>query len=171
MKTQLKSFLSQSLIEMNDSNEGWLETYVREYCHFIQQKLNVPVWKEYSYYSEDMYKLICQWYNGEDISEELLSFYIKLCRDVEEDCSKIVIQTIKKYRLPIKQRRYIQKTNSYLYFLSTVPFSRCLIPNNKLPNSIPQIVEQMPTTFQKNYDDFPDNFIDLLRQYCYEIGE
>lgn len=143
----------------------WFETFVHEYCHFLQEQdenynPDETGWEEYD-----------EWLLGKkELAEKQLAKYTKDIRDCEVDCEKRVVQLIKKYRLPIKEKLYIQEANTYALFYTLATKYRMWYDKGESPCGIPELVGLMPTEFKKSWNRVPREFERIVREKCFKLS-
>lgn len=153
------------VVAIKKPQKYWLQTLVHEYCHFCQWKEQMPLFLEFD--NINGMSLYDDWLSGKS---ELTKIQINKCtkaiQALEKDCEQRSIETIKTFNLPIDTERYTKRANSYLYFYELVKkYKKWYV--KKSPYEVDEIVNIMPNKFQTSYKKLPDNFENLVIQYCF----
>lgn len=124
----------------------WLGTLAHELCHVMQWLECEP-----TYYGtakmkgEDATAYVDKWLEFEkEFDKRTIRRAVQLTLDCELDNEKRCVRMIKKFKLPIDQKRYIQAANSYLFFYQ-VMFENRTWYNKKMFN--PEVLDHMPDYF------------------------
>lgn len=135
-------FDEDSLVVATKKNKTmeWVSTLLHESCHmdqFLQKS---------KFYVVDSVGLevVEDWIGGKNISDNKLlkGFYNSI--QLELDCEKRTIKKIKKYNLPINEKKYIQEANAYLFaYVFTLTTKKWY----KAPYEKIDIVRHMPKEF------------------------
>lgn len=96
------------LIYRKSDKDEMFETFVHEYCHFLQWKNRVKIFQESD---NSIYKF---WKWLEKGSKKINIKHVRIIQAMEMDCDKKAVSIIAKYDLPVDIPRYIQKSNSYI---------------------------------------------------------
>ena len=140
----------------------WVSTLVHEYGHFLQW-ITVPSILEES---GDSCNIFFDWLNGESGHEKAIKKHTGITRDVEADCERIAVKTIKKFNLPIDIKQYCQQANAYVYFYNYILLTRKWYKTGKGPYEVEEVYSKMPTHLKKSYDNLPEEYIGLYSQFC-----
>lgn len=124
------------------NNMEWVTTLLHESCHMDQFLTGS------SFYISDSVglEIVEDWINNKNINDYKLlkGFYNTI--QLEIDCEKRTLRKIKKYKLPVKEKRYIQEANAYLFaYVYTLVTKKWY----KAPYEKIDIVKYMPTKFLK----------------------
>jgi hypothetical protein len=106
------------------------ETFVHEYCHYLQYTTDLDFWNKYAK-GEFFDDFACK-----SKKESLI---------LEHDCETRALKLINDLNLPVNVDRYIQATNVYLFSYHIMQEKKKW-PNTSL-YSVPELVENMTTTF------------------------
>lgn len=93
------------------SNIGF-EILLHEYCHYLQ-------WKRRLEYFNNLISgvsIFFNWLDGKFYSKNVVSSAMNDTIELEWDCEKLAIKTIKKYNLDVNVIKYCRNTNAYLLF-------------------------------------------------------
>jgi hypothetical protein len=80
---------------------------------------------------------------------------ISLIRDMELDNEKRTVEVIKKWKLDIDLKLYIQKANAYIYFYNWVKYSKRWSKAGNSPYNNDRILAAMPNNFENDYSNIP----------------
>lgn len=86
--------------------EVWFGVFIHEYCHFLQWKLQTKAWVA----AEDSWFLTWLEDNTMKIKLEQDCYASQV---MEQECDSMVLDIIKKYKLPIDIDIYTQQANAY----------------------------------------------------------
>jgi hypothetical protein len=147
-----------------DSNQYKL-IYIHEYCHFLQWKNKKSLWYSLDPKEEEIF---WDWLVNpkKRVSKKRIVDISKRIRELEADCERMAVKTIKRWDIDIDVEDYKKKANSYIYFYSILPEVRSWFKNDSPPYIIDEIMDIMPNRFVKNYDDVPEGYLDLIKKYC-----
>lgn len=109
-------------IATGDDLNTWIEVFVHETCH-VDQNIERPKWFSST---ERALQKISDWLEGKEV--EGIWRAIKSVQAMEHDCETRAIEKIKKHKLEINLKEYIQKANSCLVSYSITKKSRKWIP-------------------------------------------
>ena len=90
--------------------------------------------------------------------------YIRELRNCELDCEKRAVKLMKEYNLPIDIKKYIKQANAYVYFYNTMIDTRKWY--KKSPCIVKEILDIMPTKFERSYKSLPNKYLRLVKKYC-----
>jgi hypothetical protein len=143
--------------------EYWFETFIHEYCHFLQEldpdyNPSEDDWEDYDY-----------WLLGKKrLSKKTVERHTNAIREMEIDCEKRVVKLIEEYQLPIDKKRYIQEANVYALFYTLATKYRMWYKGES-PCAIKELADMMPTTFRKTWDDVPKEFERIVKERCFKL--
>jgi hypothetical protein len=120
--------------------EDWLDVLVHESCHLDQFLAGSKVWTPDS----DALNIVEDWIHGKNIKNKKLIKGFRNAIALELDCEKRSIKKIKKYKLPIDSKKYIQKANAYLFSYLYAYVKKAWYPK---PYENPKIYLNMPKEF------------------------
>lgn len=117
--------------------EDGFQTYVHEYCHFLQWRDDYSFWDKNSVYEDFWW-----WIRGlrRKTKKQVQSDLRKSIR-VEHDCEMRVLATIKKYKLNINREVYAQRANLYVLYYKWMVENRKIYTQNLY---IEELVKKMP---------------------------
>lgn len=139
--------------------EKWSQTFAHEYCHFLQWLDKGEVWKDFrKIKNEDLDKI----FHNKPIKEETLDNVLRWSKNIELDCEKRTVKLLKKYKVDVDIKRYIQKANVYIHFYNYAKRYRQWYPANKNPFLIESLIVSAPDNFNGNYDEMPP---EMLKEY------
>jgi hypothetical protein len=149
-------------VAVKNSFDYWFPVLVHEYGHLLQWAYDKKMWNCINTSEGHSVILIENWLNGKKINN--ITKHINNIRRLEIDCEKKVVSLIQKYNLPINIKEYIKSANAYIYLYTWLKYTRkwCIQP----PYTQNEILEQMPTTFIKNYGYMSKKNISLYNKYC-----
>lgn len=139
------------------NREDFIEILAHEYGHLTQWAENCPEWVA----CEPTVDHIERWLAGERIRNVFV--HIRSMRDLELDNEKRVIKLIREFDLPIDVKRYTKKANGYVYFYTWMMKTRRWSSIENSPYSNDAIIDAMPEEFQEDYEDIPQNVIDVFK--------
>ena len=145
----------------------WLGTLSHELCHVMQWLECEP-----AYYGVDKMKgataalYVDEWLVfDKEFDKRTIKRAVQLTLDCELDNEKRTVRMIKKFKLPINIKRYIQAANSYLFF-HQVMFENRVWYNKKMFN--PEVFDHMPDHFlsEESYKigKMPRKYVDCLTE-------
>ena len=124
----------------------WLGTLAHELCHVMQWLECEP-----TYYGTqkmpgaDASAFLDEWLEFEtEFPKRTIRRAVQLTVDCELDNEKRSLRMLKKFKLPVDEKRYIQAANSYLFF-HQVMFENRTWYNKKMFD--PQVLDHMPDHF------------------------
>ena len=132
----------------------WLPVLIHESSHMDQFLEQVSAWTE----NLDL-KETDKWLEGDNnVDMERVSNEIKTGIQVELDCEKRTVEKIKKWGLEfvVSINEYIQKANAYILFYNWMKENRRWYEIGYEPYNIPDIVSQMPKSFDTDYSKLTD---------------
>ena len=136
----------------------WLGVLVHEYAHLTQWVDDCEAWRKGC---KGLPK-VDEWLAGKKVRgiKQALAY----SRDLELDNEKRSVKLIKKWKLPIDVKNYIQRANAYVQFYNYMYFSKkwCKPGNSPYTNEV--IVNSMPTIFRMNYETMSDKYKQLYKQ-------
>lgn len=142
--------------------QDWLDILIHESCHLDQFVEKSPVWvpDELGLY------VVEDWIKNKKINSKKVETAFINTINLELDCEKRTVRKIKKYKLKINTKEYIQKANSYLFGYG-VSFHKKTWPST--PYEKPYIYKKMPKKFLKaeDYFNIPSEILKLYK-YSYE---
>jgi hypothetical protein len=146
----------------------WLPTFVHETCHRDQFTQDAKVWGIKVRGCDPMY-IIDLWLNEVvELKPITLQQMINGALKVELDCEKRAVEKIKRHKLPINVKEYIQKANAYIYFYQMFATSRKWYTIGGEPYNIPEVWQAMPTTLTGDYTALPTEYKRLFAAYCFK---
>lgn len=142
--------------------EHWLGIMVHETCHMDQYLEDPLQWKQWEK-SPDL----DEWLGGTEFSKNKLEKSINNTQSLEYDCERRAVRKIKKYKLPLDIKVYIQKANSYIQFFQYLKTTRKWPVPGKLYNK--KIYSKLPSEFSKleSYLTLPDTYKQVYDKYLY----
>lgn len=148
---------------MGKDVQYWFPVLMHESSHMDQYIEKDPKWAK-----NLGLELTDKWISGDDtIDLNIVSEEIRTGMDIEIDCEKRTIEKIKKFRLEdiLDIEEYIQKANAYILFYLWMKKYRRWYTIGKEPYVIPEIINNMPKTFNIDYTYLPDNLESLFNKY------
>ena len=128
----------------------WITILVHEFCHMEQWHKDKEMWAK-----SDTSYLIDDWLSGKNFSKKKINELIDTARNLEMDCEKRAVKTIKKWNLPIDTEEYIQKSNAYILFYNYLKKVRKWTTANNSPYRSKKIYTHMSKKFLKDYSELP----------------
>ena len=95
--------------------KSFVELFAHEYCHFIQWKKGLKVWKEIETVTDYLHPAT----RNLDITDD-----IKKVQRLERDCDKRVLDLIKKKKLELNYTDYLIDANCYVAFHDIIKITR-----------------------------------------------
>ena len=136
----------------------WLGVLVHEYAHLTQW---VDGCKEWIEGCEGLPK-VDEWLAGKRVHN--IQKHLARSRDLELDNEKRSVKLIKKYKLPIDVKSYVQRANAYVQFYNWMFYTRRWSSEKNSPYGNPNVYEQMPTKFSMNYETMSDKYKTIYKQ-------
>lgn len=157
-------FYCENGLNVATKSKAWFETFVHEYCHFLQE-----LDKGYNPGDDGMWGEYDEWLSGgKTLSQKKLKLYTDKIRACEVDCEKRVVKLIREYDLPIDEKRYIQEANVYAQFYSLATKYRSWYKKVS-PCSIEALADMMPTHFKRTWDNVPTKFENIVVDKCFNL--
>lgn len=124
----------------------WLGTTAHELCHLMQWLECEPTYCGAEMLSgDDASTIVDNWLEfTQEHDKRTIRRAVQLTCDCELDNEKRTVRMIRKFKLPIDEKRYIQSANSYLFF-HQVMFENRTWYNKKMFD--PQVLNHMPDHF------------------------
>lgn len=122
----------------------WLGTLAHEVCHLTQWLVCEPTYCDTMPNGGDPNALVDDWLIGKEFDKRTVKQAVQIVVDLELDNEKRAVRLIKKFKLPIDTKKYIQAANSYLFFHEVMFDNRTWY--NKLMFN-PEIINHMPDHF------------------------
>lgn len=130
-------------------NKHWLETFVHEYCHFLQWKHDDPSFAAYYKCSYNPVRLIELWLERRTPYDRRVQNSFRIVRENEIACDRLAINTIRKHELPIDTERYTRQANRQIIFYHCVEQKREWEPSHKFYGK--QLYSMIPTNIRESY--------------------
>ena len=127
-----------------------LAILVHEYCHLTQWEEQIPLWKK----ADVSLTKIDEWLCGKEIRN--IKKHLAIARDLELDNEKRSVKMIRKWKLSINIKDYIQKANSYIHFYNYIYYTRKWSKPKNTPYTNKQIQAIMSDRFNMRYDVLPE---------------
>lgn len=127
-----------------------LAILVHEYCHLTQWEEQIPLWKK----ADISLTKIDEWLCGKEIRN--IKKHLAIARDLELDNEKRSVKMIRKWKLSINIKDYIQKANSYIHFYNYIYYTRKWSKPRNTPYTNKQIQAIMSDRFNMRYDVLPE---------------
>lgn len=145
-------------IATGDDLRTWVEVFVHETCH-VDQHIERPRWFNNA---EISLQKISDWLEGKEVKG--IGRAIRIVQALEHDCESRAIDKIKKHKLEINLKEYIQKANSYLVSYSITKKNRKWIP---APYSNKEIYSKFPVKLMtlKQLQDPDWEFLKQIKLY------
>lgn len=143
---------------VSGNHQDWLGILVHEYAHLTQYVDNCEAWRK----GGSGLNNLEHWLSGNKIRS--VKDAINRARNLEHDNEIRSVKIIKKWKLPVNLKEYIQKANSYLQFYNYMRFTRRWSKPNNSPYSNPNVWTKMPSTFRMNYETMSDKYIKIYKQ-------
>jgi hypothetical protein len=138
----------------------WLPVLVHESCHMDQWSEGLPIWKE----TENMrYNIFGDFLKGKRCILKEAHKCMDILKKVEIDCEIRSIEKIKKYKLPINIKEYIQKANAYIFSYNWMKKTRRWVDSDSLYK--PEVLEIIDTEFYNSYDETPKKIESMFKKY------
>lgn len=140
----------------------WFPIFIHEYCHFLQYKTKVKIYKDLS---AEILLTVERWV-ASGIKEPNTVSSIKKVQMMELDCEKRAAKLITEFNLSLDIETYIKSANAYIFFY-TLLCEDNRWTSKKGPYSVKQIIDIMPDEFLKSYDTLPKGYKEYVRKFCY----
>ena len=129
-----------------------------EYAHLTQWVDGCKEWKDGC---KGLPK-VDEWLVGKNIRN--IKKYLGYSRDLELDNEKRTVKLIKKWKLPIDIKEYVQRANSYIQFYNWLYYSRKWSSPKNSPYTNPKVYGKMPTKFNMKYDEMGEKWKRLYKE-------
>lgn len=133
-------------IAVGRKNKDWLSILVHESCHLDQWIEQTDIWTKTVVNDDDVQ--VDKWLSGKDV--RYVKRKLDRTREMELDCERRSLKKIKKYKLPINTKEYIQKANGYVHFYNYLYETRRWTKPENTPYSNKAIYSQMPSYFRES---------------------
>jgi hypothetical protein len=152
-------YFDEVYLKVAIKKKDWQIILIHESCHLDQFTKKSLFWKE----GEDGITLIDDWLKGKDFSSKKVEKSFKDTIILELDCEKRSLQKIKKYKLNIDSKEYIQKANAYLLSYWATYRDKKWYP---FPYNKPEIYKQLPDKFLslKEYYNKDSKYLKLYNE-------
>jgi hypothetical protein len=154
----------------NKPVEEWVSILVHESCHMDQHAEDAPAWINLDIKGHDSCTLLDMWLgNIIDLNNDQLTNVINRVLEMELDCEKRSVEKIKRYKLPLDVKEYVQKANAYMYFYRALMRTRKWTDKEKSPYSVEKVWKQMPIYLFDDQSKYSvsDPLVDLIEQNCF----
>jgi len=145
----------------------WFETFIHEYCHFLQWAEESPAYMDLI--ENDAFRILSNLgANKKDTKEQQkhIKDALDLLQFIELGYEKRVIALITQYNIHINLNKYIRNANAYIFFYTFM--KKKFQWYNKPSYEVDEILEIMPDKFLSDYSKLPKGYIKLMEKYCYE---
>lgn len=147
----------------------WVSTLIHEYNHFRQFIEKSKVWTDYESGNVQLYyDFLDDKVQLESTNKDLIKA-IRLIQNLELDCEKRTIDTIKVFALesliPIKE--YMQRSIAYVTFYDTSRLTKKWYISGKEPYSLKAAWSKMPKSFDKYKIGKDQKLIQHLKKVCF----
>lgn len=150
----------------NDESE-WVPIFAHEYCHFLQWREKCVEWKNANSISDKhMYKIT----HNKPIKKRYLEKQLNNLRDLELDCEKRTVRLFKKYKVPVKLKKYIAEANSYVHFYNYIKDYRKWYPKNNKPYKNELLAKACSGNFYSSYEKIPKK-LKMAYERVYPVKE
>lgn len=92
------------------ANPDAFAVFVHEFCHFLQYRDARDLWNKLGKACDNFFR----WLDGDKYTQRQVNYFCKQAQLLELDCENRAIALIKKLKLDIDLKEYIQKANAYL---------------------------------------------------------
>jgi len=148
------------IVCLDNPRRVFISTLVHEFSHATQYVENIPLWdvtERYHYVYDNEHK----W---ETYNKKLLKQTFTAFKMIELDCEKRSVELIKRFNLPIDIKHYIQLANAYIYYYDILPITKRWC-GQQSPCQIEEIVNAMPTNFNRKYKKLPGKYRKLYMKH------
>lgn len=147
----------------------WISLLAHEYNHLEQWAEKCKEWTDCNIeFDNDALILYDLWLVGlVELNEDQLTRYTNIAINVELDCEKRTVETIKKFNLPFNPEEYTQRSNAYaLQYQFIKKHRRWNIPG-KAPSSIKEVYSLLSKEFDMDYYGSIDPEIEKAYMKCF----
>jgi hypothetical protein len=128
----------------------WLETYIHEYCHFLQKYYKTNIFKKYMERRTSCYEIITSWiFQNKIPPDKQIKEAFHLTRMLEHECEQMSASLVREFDLPVDTRRLQKKGNAYLIFYHAVEKNRKWSTKKSIYTQ--DILQNMPNVIQDKY--------------------
>lgn len=142
-------------IATKDDNDPlrWVSLFAHEYNHLEQWAEDCKEWTNCTIEEgHDALVIFDMWLSGlVELNDKQLTRYTNLAIDVELDCEKRTVETIKKFELPFDIDEYTQRSNAYAFQYKFVKKHRVWNILGKAPSSLREVYSLMSKKFDMDY--------------------
>jgi len=145
--------------------DSFLRLLVHEYCHFRQwAEKREPYWNLYDpELKADLESVFFGWIEGQDTDLELVKYAGTACRDMELDCERLTVKTIKELELPIDLVDYTKRAAAYVLFYNVIIETRKWYAIGEEPYNNPEIIKLMPDNLDGDFKTTPPEVAALMK--------
>lgn len=162
-------YVAELVICVNKSVEEWLPVLVHEYCHFLQWKNDVKVWRDLSYPENiDSCSEIWHWIDHPHSQVDKIEEHLRNVRVMELNCERRTVSLITKMGLDIDLEVYKRKAFSYINLYNSMAITRKWPRRGYMPYSIKEIWERCPASLNGSFEKAPLYYINLVNKYCFK---
>lgn len=137
----------------------FLNVLVHEYSHMRQWIEESPIYGK-KYKNLDPYMVVFNWlHRGKEYEEDVLDNSFRLVKEIELDCEKRAIQTIKKWNLPINTETYTKCAIALIYYFDYMRHFRKV---GNCDYESPEILELIEPDFSTHNLDVRNHKIEAL---------
>lgn len=136
----------------------WLGVLVHEYAHLTQWVDNCEAWRKGC---RGLPK-VDEWLAGKSVRgiKQALAY----SRDLELDNEKRSVKLIKKWKLPIDIKNYVQRANAYVQSYNWLYYTRKWSTPNNSPYGNKEVYGKMPSSFRMNYETLTDKYKKIFKE-------
>lgn len=151
-------------------HKSWFPIFVHESCHMDQFLHSREFWdSSVVFRGKDLYGVFFDWLHGEiELSKEMIKRSSLACINLELDCEKRAVGKIKEWELSLDIEDYIKRANCYVLFYNFARKHRIWYPLNKSSDSFSEILEQVSSRFNYNYNQLPRFYEQLIIEHCFD---
>lgn len=128
--------------------ERWVTILAHEYCHATQWSENTQIWRDASKGDR-----VWEWLEGKPLrNPRELTPYI---RDMEADCERRTVRTLKELNAPFDLERYQRAANAYIHFYNVMAIERKWFAKGKAPYNTPEVLYEANPTLDLDFNKTP----------------
>jgi len=134
----------------------WFPIYVHEYCHYRQWKEEDPEYTNGFIDGKEVFDYVDEALDGiRPSSKKEYLDWVKRAQILEANCERRARAMIVEWKLPLDEKEYSQKANSYLHFYNYIGSHRRWYAPGREPYNIPEVWQAFNTTIDSS---FPENW-------------
>lgn len=139
---ECSGYFDETEMVVATQKKDWVDILLHEDCHLDQFLEKSKLWNS----GDDGIRTLEKWLSNKHVSNKKIEQSIIDIILLELDCEKRTVNKIKKYKLDIDTKKYIQQANTYLFSYWATQKYRKWLP---MPYNNKNLVKKFPNYFLK----------------------